>query len=625
MNEPPPTRLRRCLLVLVPCAVSGVVLRLSYPVPGWFPLAWVALVPWLVTVRNGSRRAAVWGSAVMGLTGAGLGLSWQYIVTVLGGAMLTVYVGFYFVLFACLVRTAHRRLRVPFVLAAPAVWVGCEYLRSFALTGFPWLLLGHTQQPFHALVQVSDLFGAYAVSFIVMAANALAADAAGAWRSRQRLVVRLAGGGLLVAALVVGALGYGRWRVARLRNPVGPRVGIVQGNIPQEVKNDLSIETICDLFAKHLATTFRLEAEAGDEALDLVVWPESMVQWALNHEDPQDYRDENAPVMREAAAENGVPLPAGVAPDFRSLLWWLAGRMRAPVLVGGHARIGCDDTFDAPAAGTIQSASDSEIVLGDLVYPLPDFHDAISGKTAVRRVLVRAGQQVSRGEPLVRYESIVYNSGYLFRPDGPREPVERYDKLHLVPFGEYVPLDGLLWFVRQAVPYAKGFTSGERATLFEVAGHRFGVLICFEDVFPRVVRRFVVRPDGGADFLVNISNDGWFKGSHELDQHLAMTTFRAIEFRTGIVRCTNTGISCVIAPDGRIQTMVRGSDGRAKEVRGVAIARVRLRTGLTFYARHGDMLARVCLALAALAFLVGAVVPVVGWLWARMPRRRAEG
>ena len=590
--------MRRVVWVLGACVLSGVLLRLSYPVPGLFPLAWVALVPWFVVLREGEGRGWVLGSAAMGLVAAGLGLSWQYIVTVPGGMGLTLYVGSYFLLFAWLVRVAARRLRVPFVVAAPTVWVGCEFLRSFLITGFPWLFVGHTQHPFTALVQVADLFGAYAVSFVVVAANAFAADAVAAWRRREVAWPRLAAGGAFVALLVGATVGYGAWRLAHLGHREGPLVGVVQGNVPQEFKNELTLEHIATIVADHMRLTRELQRQVGGQRLELVVWPETMVQLPLNR---ADYL-----VVRQ----------------FREEFVKLAQSLRCPILVGAYSEFANDRIIVAEADETVRTITDGEIATESRVYLLPHYTDPVTGDEPGRRILVREGQRVRTGDKLAEYQSVVYNSAYLFRPDRPFTRPDRYDKTHLVPFGEYVPLQELLWFLKDAVPFARGFTPGSRLNLIDLDGTRFGTLICFESVFPDIARGYVMPPDGqGADFLINISNDGWFCGSHELDQHLALCAFRAIEFRIGIVRSVNSGISAIIDTAGRIQNIVRDSRGRSKLVEGAAFGRVPLRQGLTFYARHGDIFAEACFALAATAFLFALSSAIVR----RLRRRKCKG
>lgn len=570
----------RVAWVLAASLLSALLLRLSFPVPGWFPLAWAALAPWFVLLRVGSRREALLGSGAMGLAAAALCLSWQYIVTVPGGIGLSIYVGLYFVLFGLLARAVVRRFRMPLVLAAPVLWVGCEFLRSILFTGFPWMFLGHTQFPFKPLIQASDLFGAYAVSFILAASNAALAEAALAWWRGEGAWRHVALGAAFAAALAGAALAYGAWRLASLELHEGPRIGIVQGNIPQEIKNQLTLETVAKIFAEHRELTLELAARAEGQPLDLVVWPETMVQLPLNH---PEY-----PVIRQ----------------FREAIGGLALIVRAPLLIGAHAEVGVDRDVEAEADGTVRAITDGEITTEDRAYLLPHYADPATGARPIRRIHVREGQQVRKGDVLASYESLVFNSAYLFRPGAAPTRADRYDKTHLVPFGEYIPLPGLLGFLKKMVPMGKGFSAGDRLNLLEAAGTRFGILICFESAFPGIARGYVARDDGpGADFLINISNDGWFKGSHELDQHLAICGFRAVECRIGIVRSVNSGISAIIEPTGRVRHIVADASGRRKLVSGIAIGPVSVRQGLSFYVRHGDLFAGGCLALSALALL----------------------
>ena len=583
---------RRGLTVLGACLASAVLLRLSFPVPGWFPVAWVALVPWLVVLRTATGREAIGGSVVMGLAAAGLGFSWQFIVTVLGGTGLVIYVGAYFVAFAWLLRAMLRRFRLPLVVAAPVLWVGLEYLRSFAITGLPWYYVGHSQVPFRHLVQVADLFGALALSFLVVASNAFLAEAVLAWRARPRPWKHVVASGAFVAVLVGGALGYGAWRLPRIASREGPLIGLVQANIAQDLKNEHTLESIAAIFVRHRETTRQLAALSDASRLDLVVWPESMVQLGLN-----------------ITGNEVIDL-------FREQLIGVARAARCPVLIGAYAEIGLDRLIEAEAAGKVTEVTDHSIQVGDRTYALHTQADALSGETPISRILVREGQQVEVGDALAETISLVHNSAYLVRPDAGFVPTNRYDKNHLVPFGEYVPVSWMKWIVRQVVPFHKGFSPGKQMNLMELGPHRFGTLICFEDAFPYLLRKLTVRDGGGADFIINISNDGWFQGSHELDQHLGLSRMRAIEFRTGIVRCCNTGISVILDPDGSIATLIADRTGRFKNVAGVAVGRVRLRDEVTFYARHGDLLGKVCFGVALLILLDG--------LWSAFRGRRCK-
>jgi apolipoprotein N-acyltransferase len=181
------------------------------------------------------------------------------------------------------------------------------------------------------------------------------------------------------------------------------------------------------------------------------------------------------------------------------------------------------------------------------------------------------------------------NRAYLVSPDG-RE-VASYDKIQLVPFGEYVPYARVLFFVNRIVEAVGTIVPGVAASVLELPTARFGVLICYEDVFPALTRRFIA---GGADFLVNITNDAWYGPTSAPHQHLAQATFRAIENRVPLVRAANTGISAVIDPDGRVRW--RGPlFATVFHVDEIAWPGVR-----TFYTRFGDVFAWAC-ALASLA------------------------
>ncbi|KPL10615.1 hypothetical protein AMJ71_02480 [candidate division TA06 bacterium SM1_40] len=187
-----------------------------------------------------------------------------------------------------------------------------------------------------------------------------------------------------------------------------------------------------------------------------------------------------------------------------------------------------------------------------------------------------------------------YNAAFLALPSG--EMDGEYRKLHLLPFGEMIPYDEVIPILRRVDLGEGDFSPGDEATVFEEpGGTSFGVLICFESVFPRLVRRFVLS---GAEFVVNITNDGWFGRSAGPYQHASMAIFRAIEYRMGLARCANTGVSMIVDPYGRIVSKTRIFE------RAIVIDEVALRQGMTFYARHGDLLVLAAGAASLLLLLV---------------------
>ncbi|MEC7641106.1 MAG: apolipoprotein N-acyltransferase [Nitrospinota bacterium] len=186
-----------------------------------------------------------------------------------------------------------------------------------------------------------------------------------------------------------------------------------------------------------------------------------------------------------------------------------------------------------------------------------------------------------------------FNSAYLVSPGG--DTLGRYDKIHLVPFGEFIPFKKLLGFVERMAQGIGNFGRGEKPTLFKAAGEKFGASICYEIIFPDLVRQPVKQ---GARFLVNITNDAWFGNSAASYQHIAMAALRAVENRTPIARAANTGISGVIDPSGKIR------DTTDLFVEDLVQTGIHLREGLlTYYTRNGDTFSHACILLTvALVF-----------------------
>jgi apolipoprotein N-acyltransferase len=189
----------------------------------------------------------------------------------------------------------------------------------------------------------------------------------------------------------------------------------------------------------------------------------------------------------------------------------------------------------------------------------------------------------------------LFNSAYLLEPGG--NAVTRYDKMHLVPFGEYVPWRRVLFFVDKLVPVIGRFGEGKTATLFETPGGKFGVLICFEVIFPRVVRQMK-----DAQFLVNITNDAWFGRTAASEQHLSMVAMRAVEYRVPVVRSANSGISSVIDATGHI----RFRSPLFEKWRRTDLIAPR-KGPPTIYARIGDVFAYMCAFLVLMSLIVGRV------------------
>ncbi|MFO8015129.1 MAG: nitrilase-related carbon-nitrogen hydrolase [Phycisphaerae bacterium] len=672
-----------------PLASAGL-LTLAFPPAEVSWLAYVALVPLMVTaVRARTGRDAFVAALAGGIVFFGINLYWIVPITTAGYLAVLPYLGLYWAVWALAMRWLSRRQAVPLAVAAPVVWVALEWIRGWALSGLPWLFVGHTQYENLVLIQTADVVGAYGPSALCLATTGLVAavlvrplfvprgvaefdeegaeglrppradspagqagratpndGAAGREPRRAEAAGKPRVSGMLLANLLVVAVasavtvGYGLHRLAEAPQGGGPVVASVQTNVPQEIKLKARLEQVQRLEEQMMQAQLDLTDQALARAaergrtVDLVCWPETMVPGILNRE----YLE--ADIDRVIEQE-------GLRRVFRYLQnrsrgYWLAIHEKArqadvPILFGAHA------------------------VDLEGVYRLP------------------GGGYFTRGPR--------QNTAFLLTPDArPYKADHRYAKAHLVPFGEYVPLkESWPWLhgVLQAftpyeydhsltpgahdqAPFAirygkKGEDGGGEATRGGGREVRFQVAICYEDAMAYRIREMVragAPPRGGdpsarlagdrrsppnaiegetatagdvpspagraedgeagtetrrasagflkaADFIVNISNDGWFAGTWELDQHLNLCVFRAVENRVPVVRSVNTGISAIIQSTGRITRVVE-RDGRRRGVRGCIVGEATLDDRIAPYTVHGDAFAYGCLL--ATAGLAAAVI-----------------
>jgi len=531
--------------------LSGVLQVLPFPIAGPTPLwrtafCWIALLPLLWALLADNKQ----GNPLTFRQGAAMGYVcgfvwylgncyWIYQTMYLYGgldrpvaagilALFCLYLGLYHAFFGFLIAAFRLRFgRQIALLLSPFAWVAVELARAH-ITGLPWDLLGVAQVDNPLLTRLAPITGAYGLSFVIAAVNAL-------WlvriRIRERQYTRFV---LTVAGVVIIVLYV--FGLRRIRRPqliaTDAHATLVQQNLevgaantgPQPTTQQL-LESFSYLsrypsshfllgIPEHPGTQsvflFKRQPEEGSEATapvpsptDLIVWPES----------PAPFQEHD--------------------PDFRATLSSLARAANAPIIAGN---IGIDRTTENER-GYFQ-----------------------------------------------------FNSASFVSAQG--EFVGRYDKMHLVPFGEYVPYKHLFFFAKSLLTEVGLFDAGQQRTVFTTNGHTYGTFICYESIFPDEVRQFTKM---GAEVLVNISNDGWYGDTSAPWQHLDMVRMRAIENHRWILRATNTGVTASINPSGRV---IASAPRHIRTSIRVAFA---YEHDLTFYAAHGDLFAYACALVTALA------------------------
>jgi apolipoprotein N-acyltransferase len=238
-------------------------------------------------------------------------------------------------------------------------------------------------------------------------------------------------------------------------------------------------------------------------------------------------------------------------------------------------------------------------------------------------LILNAEDAVWRPEAKNRDDFDVFNAAFLVNPKGRFAPV--YHKQKLVVFGEYIPLVRWLPFIKWFTPITGSFASGDRPVPFEMerrpparhesnadfpnAGSETGApsrvktstLICFEDMFPELAREYV---EDDTDFLVNLTNDGWFGDSAEQWQHAACGVFRAVENGVPLVRCCNNGVTCWIDATGRMREVLKDQNGRVYGIGAMTIEVPLQKHAPTFYNRHGDWFGWGCVGVTGIFLVV---------------------
>ncbi len=552
-----PTPRRSPFPIYILPALSGLLLYLCFYPLGCGFLGWLALVPLLGLVRMDARpRTIYFASYLGGCLFYFLVLYWMTVADwrmFFTWGMLATYCALYFPMAVLLLRRLERATSWPLTITVPLVWTGLEFVRSFLLTGFAWYYLGHTQHHYLAAIQVADLGGVYMISFVMAAAN----------------------GWLAEILLRIPELRKSRWLA-----PASP--------IPRR-RFGLAVLTLVS--AMFIYGGWRLSQDKFELGPSVALLQGNIDQRILIEASSGADKGDNLKYLTDYYSEMSAIAATVFVPAPDLIIW--------PETSFPYAWL------ELP---------------GDLnKVPAETRNNAFNVQNFVRRLVAE-----TKTNHLIGLNSVVfddkkktqYNSALLMTEGG--AVAGRYDKIHRVPFGEYVPLRDWLPFMNYFAPYDFDYSisQGEKQTRFPLGKYHFGVLICNEDTDPALARHLATKDgkDPAVDFLVNISNDGWFDGSSEHAEHLAISRFRAVETRRALTRAVNMGISAVIDGNGRVlQPTERPAFGDGKiwavpesqrntnglpeekwrdftKVHGILAARIPIDERVSLYALTGDWL-----------------------------------
>lgn len=507
---------KNLITMYAPAFISGLLIISCFPTIDLFGLAWIALVPFLLSLYDRKPKQAFKAGLFLGTLYFFGTQYWIYysinhygripfIVSICIALLLSLYLGLYIGIFALLFSKTIKSTRLPALFIAPVFWVALEFLRSYALTGFPWSSIGYTQYKFLPVIQFADITGIYGVSFLIVAVNGAIADILFIKKRLQDMPLfplsHTVIGFSLLFLFAVSIFVYGYWRLGQERPGRELRVSIVQGNIEQDKKWE-------PLYQNAVIETYKkLSVEAVSSSPAIIIWPETAVPFY----------------------------------------------------------------FDADKLYTNQ---------------LIDFQRGLNTYLLFGSVLVK-GQREGR--------VLLSNSVILLNRDGIVSYI--YDKIHLVPFGEYVPLRKILFFLDKLVVGIGDYIPGGSYLKAVTPFGDFGTVICYEIIFPGLVRKFYAK---GGDFIVTITNDAWFGRTTGPYQHFSMAVFRAVENRKPVVRAANTGISSFIDSNGRILSKTRLFQQE------ILTQDIRTDPARSFYTKYGDIFSYICIV-----FLVILLAPLI--------------
>ena len=562
----------------IAAALSGLMLVACFPkihLPG---LVWVACLPLLAALAVEKRLkhafllgyvsgmfffagSCYWFTTVMELYG--------HLAPALAVAVLILFVivdSTFFGGFGLVMGWAARRSPGWALAASPFLWVAMELARTYLLTGFPWNLLGYAVQA-SGVRQIASVAGVYGLSFLAVATSALMAWVLVSFRVSLQTKIETRKSKLEIRPVSRGA---------------EENSHAVSGS-----DSRTAVFGFREIMSGPLVRAFAA----------LLIWLALLLfaQWRL------------APPPAAAGKELAVLVQPNVPLDEAELDAWIPWRdptqlqrlvqFSVASVAIQDSRFKIQNSAGTPSIGNRQSTIDNPPLLVWAENPAPFY---FTRDPIFRHAMENMARQahafviVNTIVPVNTEEGTITNSAITLDTEG-RE-LSRYDKIHLVPFGEYVPGWALPGLVHKITSEVGNFVPGSSYPVAKSPGGGIGVFICYEAIVPQLARKLVAN---GAGVLVNISNDAWYGDSAAAYQHLEMARLRAIENHRYLLRATNDGLTTLIDPYGRVLQEI------PRYQRLAMPAHFDFETRQTFYTAHGDAFAWLCAAAAAIMLALG--------------------
>ncbi|QDT05240.1 Apolipoprotein N-acyltransferase [Rubripirellula lacrimiformis] len=535
---------------------SVFLLWLSGPPLGWWPLAMVALVPWLTLIAQPSAITrtgylAIWAASTLYWLFVLQGLRHAHPAMYICWVALAGYLGIYHVAFVGLSRRSLRtRLggrSLPIAVVVPVVWVATECVRNYLLTGISVAMLGHAVANVPLMIQIADLGGTYLVGMVIVCVNVSMAMMWLRFRGQEHQQSASLAIAISLSALI-GTIGYG---VVRRQTPTGdPLATFALLQRDEAVVYEQSADREIEIFQNYARQSVAA-VQSSSRPIDIVLWPESMFSgaspWMIMADDakvPEQFYDiypeaRQDPSLFRRTVDDRIDYFQQRAQQ----LQWMSTPTNQP---SGPPNA-------ADAANAANAASD-EPATTNQIEPAGD-EPKVGDAEDSRSVVALSPPAILAGCGVVEYDDSVGSYSAVVHIDSDGKVVDWYGKNHLVMFGEYVPIAPWIPGLRSLIPPGMGLRTGAGGKAMQIGDTIVAPNICIETAVERVAvnqLRELAAEGTMPDVIATVTNDGWFDDSSVIEHHLRCAQLVAVACRRPIVSAANNGPTAWIDSNGSI-------------------------------------------------------------------------